>query len=120
MQECLWINLLRKLVGLDIVYLEATSICSYNTPIQQTYSSSLEIAELLVKLNPQELNLAQSGCCNIAFYREDIEIMKELHITAISTDLLRPSLLHPWNVLLGIKDLRCILFRPERMIYMGN
>ena len=104
----------------DKVYLEATSICTYTSPMRRTYSSSREIAELLVKLNPRELNLARSGCCDITFSREDMEIMKELHITAISTDLLKSSLLHPWNGLLAIKDLKCILVRPGRMIYMDN
>ena len=119
-QEYLWTDFLRRLVGLDIVYLEVTSMCKYISPIRRTYNSSREIAELLVKLNPRELNLSRSGCCDITFNREDIEIMKELHITSISTDLMFPSILHPWDALLGIKDLRCILVRPGTLIYMGN
>ena len=46
--------------------------------------------------------------------------MKELHITSISTDLMFPSILHPWDALLRIKDLRCIIVRPGTLIYMGN
>ena len=46
--------------------------------------------------------------------------MKELYITSISTDLMFPSILYPWDALLGIKDLRCILVRPGTLIYMGN
>ena len=119
-QEYLWTDFFRELVGLDIVYLEATSMRTYTSPIRQTYSTSLEIADIFVQLNPRELNLSLSGCCDIAFWREDIEIMKELHITSISTDLMFPSILHPWDALLKIKDLRCILVRPKRMIYIGN
>ena len=46
--------------------------------------------------------------------------MKELHITSLSTDLMFPSILHLWDALLRIKDLRCILVRPKIMIYMAN
>ena len=53
-QEYLWIDFFRKLVGLDIVYLETTSMCTYNSPIRRTYSTSQGIAELLVQLNLRE------------------------------------------------------------------
>ena len=95
-------------------------MCTYINPIRRTYNTSREIAELLVQLNPRELNLSRSGCCDITFCREDIEIMKELHIMSISTDLMFLSILHSWDALLTVKDLRCILVRPKIMIYMGN
>ena len=35
-QEYLWTDFFRELVGLDIVYLEATSMCTYTSPVWRT------------------------------------------------------------------------------------
>ena len=35
-QEYLWTDFLRKFVGLDIVYLEAASMCTYTSPVRWT------------------------------------------------------------------------------------
>ena len=35
-QEYLWTDFFRELVGLDIVYLEATSMCTYTSPVRWT------------------------------------------------------------------------------------
>ncbi len=63
------LDTLSQLEGLDILYLETTSICLFNisTILFGPHGTSFQIANVIKKLNPRKINLGRDSCCDIAF-----------------------------------------------------
>ena len=116
------LDTLSQLEGLDILYLETTSICLFNisTILFGPRGTSAEIANVIKKLNPREINLGRESCCDIAFSPDDIKLMNQCHITAITTSLLRGVGLHPWPELKEIEDLELIVLKSGTRITLEN
>ena len=105
---------LTQLVGFDILYLEMTSICLFNLPYLDMWSSDFGeiISKLLLDLNPREIDLTREGCCRFTLTKKQILEIKDLHITGFSTVFLEErNSLQPVEELNKIKDLEIIILK---------